>query len=284
MPAIYCYYGCKVAGNRPLIFTAHSKWEVENLPWGWKAVGGYLLRRMDRSVGVASAVSDSIRSAFKTTAEQTVTIENGIDIQAFGEKRDVRGLRAGLGITERDSVIGIVGNLKKVKDHLFLLRGFARVAEKYENIKLLIIGQGFSGEPDNTESDLRLFIGNHRLAARVSFLGYRTDIPELLQVIDVFCLTSMREGLPISLIEAMASGLPVVGTRVEGIRDVIEHGKDGMLVESGDVESLADTLIQLLNDSPLRRRFGTAARRKAIEKYSLKRCVEQHEKLFSELA
>jgi L-malate glycosyltransferase len=130
------------------------------------------------------------------------------------------------------------------------------------------------------EAELRLFVTNHGLTERVVFLGYRTDIPELLQAMDVFCLTSLREGLPIGLLEAMATSLPVVATNVEGARDIIEHEKDGMLVESGDVEGLASTFIELLKDPALRLRLGAAARRKAVEKYSLKRCVEQYETLF----
>ena len=138
-------------------------------------------------------------------------------LTCFAQKRNVGGLRGTLGLTDRDMVIGIVANLKEVKNHLFLLQAFAKVAEEFENVKLLLVGRGFAGESDNTEDDLRLFVNNHRLAERVLFLGYRTDIPELLQVMDVFCLTSLREGLPIGLIEAMAAGL--AGGRNECGRD-----------------------------------------------------------------
>jgi glycosyltransferase involved in cell wall biosynthesis len=280
MPAIYAYYGCNVAARKALIFTAHSRWEVEDTPLKWRVVGGYLLRRMAASVGVTPDVSMAIREVFKTNPTQTVTIENGVDIDVFARRNDIRGLRSTLGLADGDMVIGIVANLKMVKNHLFLLQAFAKLAEEWERVKLLIVGQGFAGEPDNTERDLRLFVENHRLAGRVLFLGYRTDIPELLRAMDIFCLTSLKEGLPIGLIEAMAAGLPVVGTNVEGIRDVITPNLDGALVELGNVTGLKEVLVSLLRDPQLRQRLGTAGRDKAIGRYSLQRCVREYEELF----
>jgi len=284
MPAIYAYYGCKLAAKKTLVFTAHSRWEIEDIPLKWRVAGGYLLRRIGASVGVAPDVSSAIQSIFKTTASQTVTIENGVDIDLFAREKDVRGLRSSLGLADGDMVIGVVANLKKVKNHLFLLQALAKVAEELENVKLIIVGRGSAGETDNTEDNLRLFVNNHRLAERVSFLGYRTDIPELLQVMDVFCLTSLREGLPIGLIEAMAAGLPVIGTNVEGIRDVITPNVDGILVELDDVAALKDALTSLTRDLQWRDRLGCAGRIKAVERYSLQRCVREYERLFLSLA
>ena len=100
---------------------------------------------------------------------------------------------------------------------------------------------------------------------------------------DVFCLTSLREGLPIGLIEAMAAGLPVVGTNVAGIRDVITPDEDGVLVELGDVTALKDALVRLLQDEQRRKALGRSGRRKAVEKYSLQRCVREYEQLFVSL-
>jgi glycosyltransferase involved in cell wall biosynthesis len=284
MPAIYSYYGCKVAAKKALVFTAHSRWEVEEMPFKWRVVGGYLLRRLDASIGVAPDISSAIRRIFKTEAHKTATIENGVDTDLFAQERNVGSLRGTLGLTDQDIVIGIVANLKKVKNHLFLLQAFGKVAEEFENVKLLLVGQGFAEDSDNTEGELRLFVNDHRLTKRVLFLGYRTDIPELLQVIDVFCLTSLREGLPIGLIEAMASGLPTIGTDVEGIRDVITPNVDGILVKLGDVAALKDALTSLIIDAQQRDMFGRAGYKKAMQKYSLRRCVREYEELFLSLA
>jgi glycosyltransferase involved in cell wall biosynthesis len=101
---------------------------------------------------------------------------------------------------------------------------------------------------------------------------------------DVFCLTSLREGLPIGLIEAMAAGLPVVGTKVEGIRDVITQNVDGILAELGDVAALKDALTSLIRDLQWRDKLGCAARNKAVGRYSLQRCVLEYEQLFFSIA
>ena len=284
MPTIYAYYGCKVVAKRALVFTAHSRWEIEDTSLKWRIAGGYLLRRIDASVGVSQDVSSAIQSVFKTNASQTVTIENGVDSGLFERERDVQGLRGSLGLTDHDIVIGIVGNLKKVKNHLLLLQAFAKVAEELESVKLLIVGRGSMGESDDTEDGLRLFVDNHRLAERVSFLGYRTDIAELLQVMDVYCITSLREGLPLGLMEAMAAGLPVIGTNVQGIRDVITPDVDGVLVELGDVTALKIALIGLIGNEQWRNDLGRAGHKKVVQKYSLQRCVHEYEQLFLSLA
>ena len=284
MPTIYAYYGCKLVEKKALVFTAHSSWEVVDTPFKWRMAGGYLLRRLDATIGVTKDVSESIQSVFGTKPSQTVTIENGVDTEWFGRETDARHLRELLGLGHYDVVIGIVANLKAVKNHLFLLQAFAEIAGELKHVKLLVVGQGFRGESDNTEEDLRRFVSNRGLTERVLFLGYRADIPDLLQVMDVFCLTSLREGLPIGVIEAMASGLPVVGTNVEGIRDTITPGIDGILVEAGDVTALKEALVRLVTDSEFRRQLGRSGRDKAVARYSLQRCVREYERLFSSLA
>jgi glycosyltransferase involved in cell wall biosynthesis len=284
MPAVYAYYGCNVAARKSLVFTAHSRWEMEDMPLKWRVAGGLMLRRIGASVGVTPDVSRAIQSVFGLDSSRVVTIENGVAIDLFSRERDVGTLRSSLGLAVRDVVIGVVANLKKVKNHLFLLQAFAKVAEENEGVKLLIVGQGFPGEPDNTEDELRSYVTNHGLAERVLFLGFRTDVADLLHVMDVFCLTSLREGLPIGLIEAMAAGRPIVGTNVEGICDVITRNEDGVLVELGDVMELRNVLTRLVRDPIWRRRLGHAGREKAARKYSLERCAREYEELFLSLA
>lgn len=280
MPAVYSYYGCKFKEKRALIFTAHSEWEIEEISWKWRIIGRYLLRRTDVSVGVTRGVSNLIQGAFKIDARQTVTIENGVDINAFAPKRNVGGLkRSLLGINGKERIIGIVANFKKVKNHRFLLQVFAELVKTFEDVKLVLVGRGFAGHADNTEEELWQFVNENHLTKKVVFLSNNPNIPDLLNAMDVFCLTSLKEGLPISLIEAMATGLPVVGTNVEGIRDVIVPHEDGLLIELGDVEGLKNAFIELLAKPDWSHKLGEAARRKAQEKYSLERCISEYEAL-----
>ncbi len=280
MPAVYAFYGCNWVAKRALIFTAHSRWEIEDTPLKWRIAGGFLLRRMAAAVGVAPEVSEAIRKIFRTSKQKTVTIENGVDTEMFAGEGHGESLRSELGLAEDELVIGTVGNLKEVKNQKFLLKAFAGIAHQYAKTKLLIVGRGFAGERDNVEQQLRSFVMEKGLSGRVVFAGYRTDVANLLGVMDVFCLTSVREGLPISLIEAMAARLPVVGTNVQGVREIVAPDKDGLLVELDNVAALRNALERLINEPHTRQRYGMAGREKVVNRYSLLRCVQAYEQLF----
>jgi glycosyltransferase involved in cell wall biosynthesis len=160
------------------------------------------------------------------------------------------------------------------------VKAFAELRKIYNNVKLLLIGQGFEFDPENSEQEIREFVDNAGLKKEILFLGFRSDIPALLNLMDIFCLTSFKEGLPISLIEAMAAGLPVVGTDADGIRDVIVPNKNGFLVSLGDVMGLKVALLALLRDGQLRQKMREESRSLAMKTYSLDQCIAQYQDLF----
>ena len=209
-------------------------------------------------------------------------ILNGVDIHN-SKKTKKKFIIKSIGITAYIHIIGMVGNLKRVKNHLFLLQAFYELKKEIDGVKLLLIGQGFSDDPDNTEPEIRSFIDKHGLNDSVLLLGYRSDVNELLQIMDVFCLSSLKEGLPISIIEAMAAGVPVIGSDVEGINDVIEHGKTGILVPLNDIQKLKTGLLTLLNDERLRQNLISEAKIKVVEKYSMEGCIKNYHDLFLNL-
>jgi glycosyltransferase involved in cell wall biosynthesis len=146
-------------------------------------------------------------------------------------------------------------------------------------VKLLLVGQGFDGDAENSEPDVARYIREHGIEGPVRMLGYRPDVPDLLRAIDVFCLVSYKEGLPLSVIEAMACGLPVVATNIEGLRDVVRPGINGVLVDPDDTAILADVLMSLAADPNLRHVLGERGRRIAQDRYSFARCLSQTESL-----
>lgn len=280
MSMVYAFYGCKIRNHAKLIYTEHSEWEIEKIPWKWKKIGGYLLNRADAVVGVNSAVSKQIKNKFKTDEAKNITIQNGVDLESFNNCHDKTSLKNKLGIANDEKVIGIVANLKKVKNHIFLLQAFNKLIHDFNKVKLLLIGQGFEGDAENTEKTLKKYVIEKNISERVLFLGYRSDIAELLNIIDIFCLTSLKEGLPISLIEAMAAGLPVIGTDVDGIRDVIIPQKNGFVISIDDVSGLKDALLMLLKNKPLCQMMGEESKSLAANAYSLDRCSAQYQELF----
>jgi glycosyltransferase EpsD len=193
-------------------------------------------------------------------------------------------VRKALGLNEGDFVIGHVANFRRNKNHAFLVKAFLEAFDKRPDAKLMFIGQGFPEDPENSEPEIRAFVHDHGLEGNVSFLGYRPDVATLLSAMDVSCLVSHKEGLPLSLIEAMASGLPVVATDIDGVRDVVEAGENGLTVSPGDVDGLAQSLVRLSSDPALRRRLGDAGRQTALLKYSFARCLSETADLLTAVA
>jgi glycosyltransferase involved in cell wall biosynthesis len=280
MSFVYASYAAVVARAR-LVYTEHSEADVLSAGVKWTPIGHGLLQAADAAVGVSGAVSRAIVSRFRTSPAKVHTIENGVDLDRFGDRGGRPSVsRDTFGFSNDDLVIGHVANFRHNKNHLFLVRAFRELAKRHAHVRLVLVGQGFEGDPENSEPEVRRFVLEHGLGASVRMLGYRADVHDVLRLLDVFCLVSRKEGLPLSLIEAMAAGLPVVGTDIEGIRQALTPEVNGLAVAPDDVGGLTDALERLVRDARLRRRLGAASRRAAVQRFSLDRCVGQTEQLF----
>lgn len=258
----------------PLVGTVHGKnyyserWR-RRLAYRWVA-----------KCAVMVAVSEDLKrflcSRVGLGATEVLTLHNGIDVNAFepcnGSGKAIRGE---LGLSDHP-VIGTIGNLYSVKGHRYLLEAAALVTEAIPNATFLIVGRG------SLLSELQQTARSLGIERRVLFLGYRQDIPTLLQAMDVFVLPSLSEGLPLSLLEAMAAEKPVVATDVGGIPEVIDDGETGLLVASGDAEALAQRILSLLTNAPLARRLGWDARLRVEQRFSISSMVRAYEKLYAE--
>ena len=281
MPFIYSSLAALRKKDTRVIYTAHSIWEIEQLPWYWKFIGSRLFNNTTLAVGVDESISNSLRKTFHLTEKNCFTIRNGVDIHSFETSMaDRNQVRHELGINREDFVLGMVANFRAVKNHLFLLEAFYRLASKDERWKLVLVGQGFERDTDNTEPELRKYVADKGLEKNVLFLGFRPDVGKLLGGMDIFCMTSIKEGLPISILEAMASGLPIIGTDVEGINSVVEPNRNGFLAGLNKVDEFRKYIELLLVDEELRRRFGEASRKIAFEKYSFDKCIAGYQELF----
>ncbi len=279
MSMVYSFYGSKIKNKTKLIYTEHSEWEINLISKKWLWVGAMLLRSADKTVGVSNSVTNRLQKVFNLPQEKVLAIDNGVDLKLFSSESAGCYLREELHIKPNEKIIGIVANLKKVKNHLFLLRAFREVVKEYSKVKLIIIGQGFSGDPENSEDEIRNFVDEADLDAKVCFLGFRDDVHLLLSGMDIFCLTSYMEGMPISLIEAMASGLPVVGSDVMGIKEIIKNNENGYIVSVDDVSALKGALLKILRNDDLREKMGHLAK-SFSNHYSLSNCKDKYIKLF----
>jgi glycosyltransferase involved in cell wall biosynthesis len=228
---------------------------------GWTTDGIITVSESNKVRLVAEGIRDS----------KIRVVHNGVDLSAFRKAPKRRGpgpLR-----------LGIVARLIERKRHANLLRAIARlVSERGPGAATLdVIGDG----PE--EGRLKALSGELGIADEVRFLGDRGDVPDLLRELDAFVLPSSYEGFPISIIEAMASGLPVVATAVDGVPEVVEHERTGLLVRTGDVQGLAGALARLADDSQLRQRLGEQAYTTVRERFSLAAMTDGTEGLFQEL-
>jgi|CZKI01.1.fsa_nt_gi glycosyltransferase involved in cell wall biosynthesis len=169
-------------------------------------------------------------------------------------------------------VIGSVGRLVSQKGYDILLAAFARLAASHGDVSLLVVGSGPAAAL-NAEAKV---LG---LNGRVVFAGERADVPALLPGLTLYVQPSRFEGMPNALMEAMAAGLPVVASAVDGITELINDGVDGWLVPPGDAATLAAVLTRILDDAPGSGKMGMQARRTAIERFSLERMIEAYEEI-----
>lgn len=195
----------------------------------------------------------------------------GVDIERYQLPKEVRvATRKKLGINEESVVFICVGELNKNKNQKWLLEAWKEIDDG--NRILLIVGDG------RLRNQLEAFASDN-LIDSVMFLGYRDDIPELLAASDVLVSVSKREGLPKNVMEAMAAGKPVIGTNVRGTRDLVKHGENGLLVDLGNCEQLANVLQILSKSKDLREAYGNRGKQ-MIEKYSTEKVIEEMRNIY----
>lgn len=194
-------------------------------------------------------------------------IPNGVDVEKFRP-------RGG----EVDDLILWGGRFVWQKGLEYLIDGLRIVAKRHPTVKLAMTGNG------PLLSKIRRRADQHKLTENVTFMGVlpRREIPLIINKASIYVLPSLNEGMPYALLEAMASGKPVVGTRIPGISNVVSHGKNGLLVPPRDSRSLAEALLTLLNDETLRRRLGQNARRLMVKNYSWDRITNKIERVYHE--
>ena len=219
---------------------------------------------------------DALRLGIGTPAQYR-TIRSGIEIAAYRDTTVTRAMaRSRIDVPEDAFVVGTVGRLSLQKAPLDLLAAFARVARTRPDAHLVFVGDG------PLRGELAAAIGREGLTSRVHILGLRRDVPELQRAFDVFALSSRWEGLPRVFPQAMAAGLPIVATRVNGAADAIQDGVTGFLVEVGDGPGMAARLAELAAD-PARARAMGAAGRERVDEFSAERMVRQLEAAYRAL-
>lgn len=223
--------------------------------------------------------------------ERTMTIGNGVDTDRFRpdllSDSERAAVRAEFGIGPNDGpIVTMMGRLVREKGYFEFLDAWAALREEFPKSRALLIGDALPSDHDDSAAQIRARAAELALGDSIIFAGLRKDVPRLLAASDILILPSWREGMPRSIIEAMASGLPVVATDIRGCREEVVEGETGFLAAPREPASLVAPLRTLLGSSDLRRKLGESGRRRAAEHFSEGAVIERqravYERLFCE--
>lgn len=266
----------RLGGTRIIITTRHN---VYIGPIWREWFNRWLSPRRDAAVVISEEVRIAELERSKSDCDKVFLIPNGITVSRFREidPAAMLSLREVWQIGPNDLAIGMLARFHEQKGHRHIIDAAKIILRKMPDTKVVLVGEG-QLLPSMQARARRLGI-----AGSVIFPGIRRDVPEILGLLDLFVLPSLWEGLPISILEAMAARLPVVATRVGGVPEVVLDGVTGLLVPPRDPQALAGAIVRLLGDPELRRRMGQAGRERVREHFSVDQMVRRTEALYEEL-
>ncbi len=276
-PFFYALAARLLCWRPAILFTEHGRW-LPDYPRRKRIIANrLLLQRRDRVVGVGEDVRRALIVNEGIPARRVATLYNGVDLQPYRRPPEDRSaVRREIGIPDDAFLVIQVARLVPIKDHLTALAALQR-ARGNPAVRLALVGEG----PE--EPAIRAEVERLGLGERVTLLGLRNDVPRLLSAADAFLLTSRNEGIPLTVIEAMAAGLPVVATAVGGVGEVAVDGETALLAPAGDADALARHLLCLAGDPSLCERLGRAGRERAFAHFDEEQMLARYEGLYREM-
>ena len=222
---------------------------------------------VDQMITVSAHLRRLLLEESGVRADKVTVIQNGVDVSRFRTLDCREPVRRALGYGPEDFVVGTVGRLQAEKNHRILVDAIATVSVRHSRVQLLLIGDG------KERGILQQRIADIGLGSKVKLLGFRDDIPALLNALDVFVLPSRREGMSNALLEAMAVGLPVVAIRMGGNPGVVVDAVTGLLVPPGDVRALAEAVAFYTTNASARLEHGRAGHGRVQRNFTLEQMV-----------
>jgi len=268
-----------IRGYPKLILTEHGRHYPDHVSPVRRALNRVVLDRMADAVNACCKFSArALCEVDGFTGNRITVIENGIDVDRYGPATDIKALKIQLGLDPSRRYIVHVARHHPVKDQPMLIRGFAQASAHLPKVDLILVGDG------PLRGDLETLAQELGIANRVHFVGIRQNVPDWLRAADVFALTSVSEAASLTLLEAMATGLPVVVTDVGGNPEIVRHEREGLLVPRGDAVACAAAFRQLFDEPDLADELGQAARERVHEYYRLDRTIASYYRLYQQLA
>jgi glycosyltransferase involved in cell wall biosynthesis len=263
--------------NLPLIYTVHGwsfhmdqKFPVRKLR---ELSENFLTGKADKTICVSK--SNEMDGIIRFNMQRSMVIYNAVNLDKFNPANKYADIRKELGIAPEKTVVGYIVRITKQKDPFTMLRAMQKIAEKSKDVVLLMVGDG-----DLKESAVQL-AKELGIEDQVIFQPFRTDIPDVLNAIDIYCLPSLWEGFPIGIIEAMAMKKVVVATPVDGTKELVENNETGLLVKHADPQELADAIFTLHENKELQNSMAEKAYNYVNNNFSIKRLVNEVERVYS---
>lgn len=276
-PFFYAMAARRLGRRPPVLFTEHGRFWPDYPRRKRMLFNRLVLRRRDRVVGVGEAVRRALITNEGIPADRASVIYNGVDFHLADAADDRAAVRQELGIGPETLLVLQIARLDYLKDHATAIRAIERVAKSRANVRLVLVGDG--PERGKIEDE----IARRGVASSVQLLGLRTDVTRLLQGADIFVLSSISEGIPVTFLEAMAARLPIVSTNVGGVPEVVLPEQTGMLVPAGDDEAMAESLLRLADDAPLRERLGLCGRERVEQFFSQEQMHAGYQACYEEM-
>lgn len=231
-----------------------------------------LIKFTDGAVAYLNHMKNELCCSMNIPDEKVTILKNGVDLNKFTNVNS--GYRSEFGIKDNIFVIGAVGRIDPVKNYGTLIEAFNIFSSKYDNVKLVLVGDG---EDFNNVKNKALDMG---LSSTVLMLGDREDVPNILKCFDVFVQPSLYEGMSNTILEAMASGLPVISSSVGGSPEIVKDEENGLLFNPLDVLSLVNRLERIYHEKELREKMVKANKKKINKEFSLEKMVKKYEKYY----
>ena len=258
-PYFYSIAARGVWGRIPVVFTEHGRHHPDNRSWKRVAFNRATSRRRDRIIGVGEAVRRALIDIEGFDGNRVAVIHNGVPLSPILEAPLEREqVRAEFGLPSNAIIAIQVARLDYLKDHKTAARAMAEICDKAPGVFWLVVGSG----PENRaiEQEIRSL----GCTQQVRLIGERKDVPRLLKASDIMLLSSISEGIPLTLIEGMLAALPIISTAAGGVAEVVTDSETGYIVDVGDSASMARRIVQLCGDGEERLRMGQAGQVRAM--------------------
>ncbi len=261
-----------------IVSTSHG-WITNTLKGSlYKWIHLKALRRFNNLITVSEATK-SLMVESGISDDKIKVIYNGIDDKTWKDTDQHRSLRDEWVIPDNAFVVGTVGRIGDEKDYTTLLNVARAVMDKYSDVYFVVVGEGKEDEKER----LIAYAENLQISDKVLFPGFRSDLHRVYKSFDIFLMTSVTEGLPNTMLEAMSMGLPVVTTNVGGIPELLEDGKSGYQYEVGDVDGLSGKIMELISNSALREQLSAAGRNRIETKFSFDKRLQIIEEYYQHI-